>query len=1050
MNRRDSDTSNSPVASERGNTKVAVQRSFRRVWSFGLRRYAQLRQQAVSLMAVIHVTLRSLYLPDEVSFYLDTFVRLLFSVYYIPFIFIVFALTHAAIERIVWVLVMPVAQEMERRPFSTSSVWTLVSGLSSIASRMVPFVTLAVAAATVGHKLMNCVAEAMVDAYTTQRDLDYPLLRARVRFTLNKGSRIATSAVVAVVLAIVLLLMCHTNAFVEWSGRQPWVTTASWTVFAVQIIFVLTTVLRDAPEESTPLRRRRAIYRLNHRTDTSVSNLQLHSKDDVNTVNSKEVEALASTQPLVAMLPSSVSNPRTGCASTVLPIAATTSDADGKAKDRTSTTDPLSGDSITVSTPSNPLLSPESGMPQRENSGSRAAGATRPPLLNAAGYQQGSNASMSALFVCYVEDDWWRHHIHAMRHIAFVMVALFTVAFAVAQGPVFGLMSGVLILSYLNLPHLFAHTTLSMSGAITRTLRSFAWLHRHLDALLPFLVLVMPYQLLLVNAMIFFRHHLQLCMMLFGVDMLLIARAIDLVREFDVTVNGSVLWKYTSSGLLLSPSLATVLEDGHEKNYQSPDVVSLDMSVDMQRMTIVNASGAEVQLKRQVVFPPGALRRYLFDYGFYAYTLPRLLSLQSPGYFSGSKFRTMRVVLRSISMFLLLLYGLLVSGFIVQAAFPQLRPLPVQVTAAANNSQLTFDHIVLRMHLLSQEASRTAAEKNTSNSVLEGYLSGRPEAASSAFQWNNVTSATGEDFYPQLCTREYYNTSVWEISLLAVAPYLFNVEEFNSMLRFLNAHLGSDWAIQPRHGASCVPGDSNHHPTGWTDFYEVYSKQRDTAIISIRGTDMFSFTDFLFNINVLFEVALYQFMTTFIPGSAIVPKDLVIDLIRTASLPAEADGDVYETWAHLTSSGNHSLRGCQQNNYGRDFFADLYNHVAYIGSRPSHPRHILLTGHSLGGAVASIVASQMGVKAVAFSAPGVVLARRKFNFSLRSLHQNVMTVVSSNDIVPAVGEHGGELHHVECLASTRELCHAMEFLIGTLWRSCSSVRAKFPSIKDVI
>ncbi|KPI86444.1 hypothetical protein ABL78_4475 [Leptomonas seymouri] len=1041
MGRWRKDTLNDRVPSKRAGTSKLVLRSVRRLCEFVVEQYVQLRQQAVALAAFIHVTLRSLYFPDEVSLYLDTFVRLLFSIYYIPFLVMVLALTHAAIERIVWVLVMPVTQEMERRPFSTSSWWTLASGLSSIASRMLPFATLAVAVATVGHKLMNCVAEAMVDAYTTQRDLDYPLLRARMRFTSKKRTRIATCAGVTVIFAYVVVLLRQTNAVVEWSSRQPWVTAASLTVAVVQSVFFLTTVLREAPL---------TVNALHFRSDIPLMPPQSPRKEDGNTESSAESDAPTSGQEFPVTLSNVVPHLGQSSRSPALPTTPTTSDTDGKAEEHASTTDPLSGDSITLMTPFHPLLPAESRASQRAESSSRAAGDSLTPLTNGVGQPQLSKATFSTSLVSYVEDDWWRHHIYVMRHIAFFMVVLFTVLFAIAKGPVFGLTSGVLILSYLNTPHLCAYMALSVSAAVTRTLRSFGWLQRHLDALFPFLVIVMPYHVLLISAILFYRHHWKLCVMLFGVDMLLVARAIDLIREFDVTVHGSVLWKYASTGALLTPSLATVLEDGHEKNYRSPDVVSVDMTIDIQRMTIVYAGEGEVRLKRQVVFPPGALRRYLFDSRFYAYTVPRLLSLQSPGYFSGSKFRTMRVVLRFISVTLLLLYGLFVSGLIVQAAFPRLRALPVRVTAAANNSHLTFDHIVLRMHLLSQEASRSAAKKNTSNSVLEGYLSGLPEAASSAFQWNNITSAEDEDFYPQLCKRNYYNTSVWEISLLAVAPYLFNVEEFNLMLRFLNAHLGSDWVIQPRHGTSCVPGDSNHLPTGWSDFYEVYSEQRDTSIIAVRGTDMFSFTNFLFNINVFFEIALYQFMTTFIPGTAIVPKDLVVDLLRTASLPADGDGDVYETWAELTSSGNHSLRGCQQNNYRRDFFADLYNHIAYVGSRPSHPKHILLTGHSLGGAVASIVAAQMGVKAVAFSAPGIVLARRKFNFSLRSLHQNVMTVISSNDIVPAVGEHGGELHHVVCLAATRELCHAMEFMIGSLWRSCSSVRAKFPSIKDVI
>ncbi|CAC9537321.1 conserved hypothetical protein [Leishmania infantum JPCM5] len=976
------------------------------------------RRRVTAIGKLIHITVRSLYFPDEFSFYLDTVVRFLFSVYYIPFLAMVVALTHAAIERIVWVLVIPVTQEMERRPFSTSRVSTLVYGLGSIASRMTPFATLAVAVATVGHKVMNCVAEAMVDAYTTQRDMDYPLLRARLRFTVKKKSRLVICGVVSANLAVVLVLLCHTNAFVEWSGREPWVTAAVWTVLVIQICFVLTTVLREAPLENTTLNCS-GVFRLIDRRRCQVQT-QLR--------NNVEVRPGACPPPF----PQPVENTFSSSSSSISVASPRLARCGGGGE---ATAVGGSGDVSLLHSLSDakPLAATQASV-----------SATAENVCNLI------DSSASQAFVTYVEDDWWRHHIHTMRYIGFFMVIFFTIGFAVVCGPVFGLTSGVMILTCLNAPHLFGCMALSISAAVTCILRSYAWLLRHPDALLPILMIATPYQLLLISAFLYFRQHPLLCLMLVWVNMLLAARAIDLAREFDVTVNGSVLWKYADSGVPLPPALASVLEDVHEKQYYYPDVMSLDMLIDIRRMKILYAGGAEVRLKRQVVIPPGALRRYLFEYHFYAYTLPRLLSLQSPGYFSGSKFRTMRVVLRFISVTLLLLYALLMSGLLVQAAFPQLRPLPVRVAAAADNSYLTFDHIVVRLHLLSQNASRRAAEVNTSNVALEGYLSGVPVAASSAFMWHNITSAENEDFYPQLCTRQYGETSVWELALLALAPYLFNVEEFNTMLRFLNVHMGSDWVIQPRHGASCVPGDSNHQPTGWSDFYEVYSEKRDTSVIAVRGTDMFSFTDFLFNTNVFFEVVLYQLMTTMIPGTVVVPKDLIVDLLRTASLPADSYGDVYETWAELTRSGNHSLRRCQQNNFRRDFFADLYNHIAYVGSRPTHPRHLLLTGHSLGGAVAAIVAAQMRVKAVAFSAPGIALARKKFNLPLRSINENIMTVVSSNDIVPAVGEHGGELHHVECLAATRELCHAMEFMIGSLWRSCSSVRSRFPSIKDVV
>ncbi|KAG5493883.1 hypothetical protein JKF63_01715 [Porcisia hertigi] len=1015
--------SNAVKASDQTTATQAAREMVQHTSTFLTTQYLGLRLWVRAIAHFIHVTVRSLYLPDEFSLYLDTCVRFLFSLYYIPFLALVVALTHAAIERIVWVLVIPVTQEMERRPFSTSHVSTLVYGLGSIASRTAPFATLGIAVATLGHKVMNCVAEAMVDAYTTQRGLDYPLLRARMRFTVKKRERLVICGIVSMSLAVALVLLCHTNAFVEWSGREPWVTRAAWMVFVIQASFVLSTVLRGAPICRMMLKHGRIFQVLNGQRCQPQT--LLHNKLDV--------LPTAPSHPCLLPVKGIRSHP-SGTISSVAPLQLARGDADGNGGGmKTETRGSRNGARLNVP--------PDARY---------VTGTQTSKLTTMKEEHNPMNASSQQPFVSYFEDEWWRQHIHTLRHIGFVMVIVSTTGLSIVSGPVFGLTSGVMILSYLNVPHLFGCMALSTTAAVTRTLRSYSWLRRHPDALIPIVIIATPYQLLLLSAYFYFRNHPLLCLMLVWVNMLLAARAIDLAREFDVTLKGSVLWKYADTGEPLPPSLASVLEETHEKQYQCPDVVSLDMLIDIRRMTILEANGTEVHLKRQVVFPPGALRRYVFDHHFYAYALPRLLSLQSPGYFSGSTFRTVRVVLRLLTMTLLLLYALLVSGLILQAAFPQLRPLPVRVTAAADNSYLTFDHIVVRMHLLSQNASQRTAKADTFNSTLGENLYNVPESTSNAFLWHNITSAEGEDFYPQLCTRQYGETSVWELALLAVAPYLFNVDEFNTMLRFLNAHLGSDWVIQPRHSASCVPGDSNHQPTGWRDFYEVYSEKRDTSVIAVRGTDMFSFTDLLSDINIFFELALYQFITTLIPGTFVVPKDLIVDLIRTASLPADPHGDVYETWAELTGSDNHSLRRCQQNNFRRHFFADLYNHIAYVGSRPTHPRKLILTGHSLGGAVAAIVAAQMRVNAVAFGAPGIALARKKFNVPLRSINENVMTVVSSNDIVPAVGEHGGEVHHVECLAATRELCHAMEFMIGSLWRSCSFVRNRFPSIKDVV
>lgn len=110
-------------------------------------------------------------------------------------------------------------------------------------------------------------------------------------------------------------------------------------------------------------------------------------------------------------------------------------------------------------------------------------------------------------------------------------------------------------------------------------------------------------------------------------------------------------------------------------------------------------------MERTQIVPYGQSYRYLKSSAFYLYTLPRLLSLQSPVNFSGARFRRARIALRMLSITMLLIYGCIVCGVIVQAAFPHLRPLPVRVRASFNHSYLRFDHIVVNMNLISQNYS---------------------------------------------------------------------------------------------------------------------------------------------------------------------------------------------------------------------------------------------------------------------------------------------------------------------------------------------------------
>lgn len=633
--------------------------------------------------------------------------------------------------------------------------------------------------------------------------------------------------------------------------------------------------------------------------------------------------------------------------------------------------------------------------------------------------------------VDHILNSWWVLNITYMRAIALCFVALGILLFSYWHGVVNSITLGLLILMLFGLPHIFVTASLHAAGAAIRTLRSLNWLRRHSDAVELVVFICFPYQLSILLAVFSFLHHTPIVVLLLWNNALLISKAIDLVREFDVSQYGSVHWKKKKTKELIPPMIAIVLEDAYEKKRKYPEIVSLDMSFNIDKMQISEA-GLKYKVSRIQVIPYGASRRYRFNIQFYLYTLPRLLSLQNRGDFSGTKYRAARVILRVLVAATFVSLVVLVAGIIFQTTLPFLRPPPARVSVSSEGDYLTFDHIVVRLLFFAK--GQKSAPPSSSNLTR--------------IKWNGVRSAGGEDFYPLLCTREFFDTSVFELAVLALVPYLFSSSHMTQMVEFINSHFKSDWVLRELHGTDC---DSDDHPyrepSAWNGFVDLYSIKRNLTVVAIRGTDLFSFKDFLIDVNLFFETVIYQFAASNIPGAVFTPQNLIEDLIRIASIPPD-ELPTFETWDALSLKKHASLPKCHLNNYRRDFYMDVNNHLAFIATRGNSSR-VLLTGHSLGGALAAIVGSQMHIQAVSFGSPGILASRKKFHLTAESIHKYVTTIVSSNDVFPLVGRQGGEIHHVLCLSSMKEACHALEFLIGTLWRSCSSIRERFPLLHDV-
>ena len=973
--------------------------------------------------------LRFLYFPDEFILYSDIVVRSIFTLYYLPIMALVVAATHSVLSMIVYSLIVPMVRGMELEvtakeergettPYYFGSVtWALVA----VSVKVAPFATLGAGAAMLGHKASNCVGEAMTDAFSFYDGRDYPLLVSRLLFLFETRARLHIFSATLVSVLLLVLVTFFTDTFVNWSSRSREVLFISWLIISSQLVFILGT----------------AVFRVTFEG---------------------------------------------GYTRTLSRLKAAAAGSGRKFFDALVQSPALSPQSLT---------SPIEDFPLFDRGGATVNDA----------YVDDANQQP---FINFFTDAWWKTSISRIRHFAMELSVLSFVVLLLTRGFLDAMRTTVEVLMYLNIPHLFGFCVLSIAVAVTRVLQSFKWLSRHRGyALAPIIHIVSVYQALLLYAAVYFFPS-SVVLVLSGVmSVLLWARGIDLAREFDVGgTGGRVLWQEKMTKKPIAPGFAVMLEDAFERGKSAPAIVSLDLRADVQAMQLLPRKEAPRDIERIVAAE--ATKKTLSCAGFYFFAVPRLFTLQSSASFTGRRFRNVRVFLRTFQMTLLLVYMLLVGGMVLQAVFPTLRPLPVRVVETSTfavNDSITIDHTVVQLTLVGRgeqgpiqvegsekgspdfvdafeqhETSFGAAWGNTEDCMLQGTsgahgaLCGAGSPAQRKLHPLPIR-ADEEDLYPGLCAKEYFGfLSAWELSLLSDAPYLFSPGDVDRLLGFMNKNMGTDWVAMPRLSSKCSAHqyrrDAGTNSKGaaplidWNGYLEFHSAKRGVSVIAVRGTDLTSFMDMLQDVSMFFEVALYHVMSSIVPGAAILPTSLIADFIRAAAMAEQITHA--SSWRELLRrSGVKHSSGLQEPNcfyshYRRDYHVDVYNHIlqrseelaAEDDHKPNATR-LILVGHSLGGSIGHVVASKLDVPSVAFSSPGIVLSRKKFDVPLRQIHKNTMTVVSSHDIVPTIGGQGGEIHHVECMATRRELCHAIEFMIGSIWHSCASVRNKFPGIRDV-
>ncbi|KAJ3081893.1 hypothetical protein HK102_002069, partial [Quaeritorhiza haematococci] len=259
-------------------------------------------------------------------------------------------------------------------------------------------------------------------------------------------------------------------------------------------------------------------------------------------------------------------------------------------------------------------------------------------------------------------------------------------------------------------------------------------------------------------------------------------------------------------------------------------------------------------------------------------------------------------------------------------------------------------------------------------------------------------------FIPAYCTLDVpksQDLTVMDFALLSLASYAETPEQAAGYLN-RSARLRSDFVYK---GGNIGTGESEFGQYG-----VFYSRSRNMSVVAVRGT--YSVDDLLQD--------LYQWSTPVLVSAS--------SSIGTFISRWPVEAIAFMVWL-IVQMENRPNRA-----YYLKVEEEVVKPLLFTGSDNDT---VIMTGHSLGGAVAGIVATRMGVPVIGFSAPGLAYSSLTYDVGLNSLMKTMINIVPWHDPVPRFDYQMGFIQDIPCDGADPAKCHSLEHTMETLRRECA-------------